>query len=110
MKLVLSRNIGAKDAKRLGLTKVQRGDAVTGVKKEALDELRSRGLVIETKADGTPVEASQAETTDETPDFDSMNLEQLRAYAKENEVEGVTTSINKDETLKLVKKHFNKVR
>jgi DNA-binding transcriptional regulator YhcF (GntR family) len=107
MKLVLSRNIGAKDAKRLGLTKVQRGDAVTGVKKEALDELRSRGLVIETKADGTVVEAT---ATDETPDFDSMNLEQLRAYAKENEVEGVTTSINKDETLKLVKKHFNKVR
>ena len=60
MKLVLARNIGAKDAKRLGLEKVRRGDPVTGVKKEALDELRERKLVVETKADGTVVEAAPA--------------------------------------------------
>lgn len=64
MKLVLARNIGAKDAKRLGLEKVQRGDAVTGAKKEAIEELRQRGLVIETTADGKAVEAVVEEKTD----------------------------------------------
>ena len=103
MKLVLARNIGAKDAKRLGLDKVNRGDAVTTKDKAELDELRQRGLVIETTADGKVVEASDAAEKD----FDAMTLEELRTYAKDNSIEGVTTSLNKDDTLKLVKK-FNR--
>lgn len=108
MKLVLSRNIGAKDAKRLGLTDVKRGDAVTTKDKAALDELRQRGLVIETTADGTPVEASAE--TEEKPDFDGMTVAELRDFASANNIEGVTTTMNRDETVKHVKKNFNKVR
>lgn len=99
MKLTLSMNIGAKDAKRLGLDKVLRGEVVTTTNKAAIDELRRRGLVIETTADA-PATAV---------DFDAMTKEELKAYADDHGIEGVTTSLTKDETLKAVKK-FNRVR
>lgn len=100
MKLTLSMNIGAKDAKRLGLDKVRRGEVVTTTNKAAIEELRRRGLVIET---------ADAASTAATPDFDAMTKDELKAYADDHGIEGVTTSLTKDETLKLVKK-FNRVR
>lgn len=64
MKLTLSMNIGAKDAKRLGLDKVRRGESVNVTNKAAIDELRRRGLVIETSEAANA--AAPGEAKDET--------------------------------------------
>lgn len=113
MKLKLALNIGKPDAQKLGLDfdKAKAGSEVN-VKQDVADILLRNGWAIQSGSDVTveeSVAAANAKTGDK-PDFDAMTLEELRTYAKDNSIEGVTTSLNKDETLKLVKKNFNKVR
>ncbi|HEX6985676.1 MAG TPA: hypothetical protein VF170_09875 [Planctomycetaceae bacterium] len=102
MKLTLSRNIGVQDARRLGLdpAKAKEGRTVDVTDRKAIDELRSRGLVIETAAEGTSVEVRAAET----PDFEAMTKDELKAHADANAIEGVTLAMSKDEMVKAVKK------
>jgi hypothetical protein len=65
MKLTLATNIGAKDAKRLGLDKTLRGDAVT-VKDDVADLLLKNGWAVRTDGKAkAPVEAEDA--IDENP-------------------------------------------
>ena len=108
MKLTLATNIGKPDAKRLGLdfAEAKRGKEVN-VKNDVADILLKNGWAVQTSADGTKVEPAKA--TETAPDFDGMTLEELRTFAKDNGIEGAS-SLNKDDTLKLVKKNFNKVR
>ncbi len=103
MRLKLALNIGDKDAKRLELDKTQAGDIVE-VKKEAADEMLLRGWGVDPT--GT------REVIDVTPgapelDFDTMTKEDLKTFADENKVEGVTQTMNKDDMLRAVKK-FNR--
>lgn len=116
MKLTLATNIGRPDAKKLGLDfeKAKRGNEVN-VKQDVADILLKNGWAIQTGSNATVAEsAAAANAEDEEPDFKSMTVEQLRTFAKDNEIEGVTTTMNRDETVAAVrkgyKKNFNKVR
>jgi hypothetical protein len=113
--LKLSLNIGKKDAPRLGLTdKTLAGDVVT-VKDEAADEMLAKGWAVEpgreapaeaaprgaTPPAGTPPPTGHAPAEDF---FDGMTKEDLKAYADDFGIAGVTMAQTKDEMVKAIKK------
>ena len=63
-----------------------------------------------------PVEAPRAagaaaeDDADATPDFDSMTKADLQAFAEQNQIDGVTSSMTKDEMVKTVSKASRKSR
>jgi hypothetical protein len=100
MKLTLATNIGAKDAKRLGLTKTLRGDTVDVKDKKAEEILLSNGWAIRTdgkEAAKAAAAEEEATTRDDNPppaakdgggggnaDFNPLTPAEQRARARKD--------------------------
>jgi hypothetical protein len=109
-KLKLALNIGTADAQRLGLDKVKAGETVDVESKEAADELLHKGWAVEPGQDAPQVAAAPAPAPVVAavpvgpPDFDAMTKEDLKAYADDQKIDGVTMAMAKDDMVRHIKR------
>lgn len=114
MRLTLTGNIGTRDCKRFDL---EPEDALEGrevdVKADAAKELLARGWAVPPDQARTTTADVTAGPADggvlrgaEPPDFDGMTVEELRDFARANDIDA-PAHLNKPDLIKQVKK-FNR--
>ena len=125
MKLRLTTNLGFVDARKHGLTvETAREGRIVDLSDESAKELIGHGWAVEPgkkAGTGTPPNSGDFDDTpggvlaresvtggdedeDDETDFDAMTKEELKEYADENDIAGVTMAMAKDDMLKAVKR------